>query len=72
MEIGQKIKAVRLKLHMSQTEFAQLFGVSFATVNRWENGRTTPNYRAQRTFEQLCKEKIRNAEGGEPGLAQRL
>ena len=51
MEIGQKIKAVRLKLHMSQTEFAQLFGVSFATVNRWENGRTTPNYRAQRTFE---------------------
>ena len=57
MEIGQKIKAVRLKLHMSQTEFAQLFGVSFATVNRWENGKTTPNYRAQRTFEQLCKEK---------------
>ena len=34
MEIGQKIKAVRLKLHMSQTEFAQLFGVSFATVNK--------------------------------------
>ena len=54
MEIGQKIKAVRLKLHMSQTEFAQLFSVSFATVNRGENGRTTPNYRAQRTF---CKEK---------------
>ncbi len=51
MEIGQKIKAVRLKLHMSQTEFAQLFSVSFATVNRGENGRTTPNYRAQRTFE---------------------
>ena len=51
MEIGQQIKAVRLKLHMSQTEFASLFGISFATVNRWENGKMTPNYRAQRTFE---------------------
>ena len=57
MEIGQKIKAVRLKLHMSQTEFARRCGVSLATVNRWENGRTMPNYRAQRAFEQLCKEK---------------
>lgn len=57
MGIGQKIKAVRLKLHMSQTEFAQLFGVSFATVNRWENGKTTPNYRAQRMFDELCREK---------------
>ena len=56
MEIGQKIKAVRLKLHMSQTEIAELFGVSFATVNRWENGKTIPNYRAQRTFDQLCKD----------------
>ena len=51
MEIGQQIKTVRLKLHMSQTEFASLFGISFATVNPWENGKTTPNYRAQRTFE---------------------
>lgn len=57
MEIGKQIKTVRLKLHMSQTEFASLLGVSFATVNRWENGKTMPNYRAQRSFEQLCKEK---------------
>ena len=57
MEIGKQIKAVRLKLHMSQTEFASLFGVSFATVNRWENGKTTPNYRSQRTFDELCKKK---------------
>ena len=57
MEIGQKIKAVRLKLHMSQTEFAELFDVSFATVNRWENGKTTPNYRARRVFDELCREK---------------
>lgn len=57
MTIGQQIKTVRLKLHMSQTEFAMLFGVSFATVNRWENGKTKPNYRALRALDQLCKEK---------------
>ena len=57
MEFSEQIKYVRLKLHMSQTEFAQLLGVSFTSVNRWENGKTTPNYRALRTFEQLCKDK---------------
>lgn len=57
MEFSEQIKYVRLKLHMSQTEFGQLLGVSFTTVNRWENRKTTPNYRALRTFEQLCKDK---------------
>ena len=57
MEIGQQIKAVRLKLHMSQTEIVALLRVSFATVNRWENGKTMPNYRARRMIEQICKEK---------------
>ena len=56
MEFGQQIKTVRLKLHMSQTEFAQLLGVSFTTINRCENGKTSPNYRALRAFEKLCKE----------------
>ena len=51
MEFGQQIKTVRLKLHMSQ-----LLGVSFTTINRWENGKTSPNYRALRAFEKLCKE----------------
>jgi len=56
MEIFVQIKNARLKLHMSQAEFAQLLGVSYITVNRWENGRTMPNYRALRKFEQICKE----------------
>lgn len=57
MEIGKRIKAIRLKLLMSQTEFASLLGVSFATVNRWENGKTEPSYRALRKLEEICKEK---------------
>lgn len=57
MEFSEQIKYVRLKLHMSQMEFGQLLGVSFTTVNRWENGKTTANYRTLRRFEQLCKDK---------------
>lgn len=57
MEFSQQIKIVRLKLHMSQTEFGKLLGVSFSTVNRWENGKSSPNYKALRNFEKLCKEK---------------
>lgn len=33
------IKKIRFYLNMSQTEFAEYMNVSFATVNRWENGR---------------------------------
>ena len=32
------IKQIRAHLTMSQTEFAQQLNVTFATVNRWENG----------------------------------
>ncbi|MFH1490465.1 MAG: helicase-related protein [Pseudomonadota bacterium] len=41
MESGE-IKALRLKMGQSQQEFAAVLGVSFATVNRWENGKAKP------------------------------
>ena len=36
------IRWLRTRLGLSQTELAQRLGVSYASVNRWENGRTTP------------------------------
>lgn len=42
---------------MSQTELAELLNISFATVNRWENGRAVPNKLAQSTLYELCKAK---------------
>jgi putative transcriptional regulator len=51
------VKDVRRQLGLSQEELAHELGVSFATVNRWENGRTVPSKLARRQFEQLCKEK---------------
>jgi len=50
------IKQIREHLDMSQTEFAERLNVTFATVNRWENGRAIPNKLAQSTLYEICKE----------------
>ena len=39
----QRIKDVREISELTQMQFAQRIGVSFATVNRWENRQTRPN-----------------------------
>ena len=36
------IKELREHLQLTQEVFSSILGVSFATVNRWENGKTTP------------------------------
>lgn len=51
------IKQIRTYLNMSQSEFAEQLNVTFATVNRWENGRAVPNKLAQSAMFDLCKEK---------------
>ena len=50
------IKNIREELNMSQTELAEKLNVTFATVNRWENGRTVPNKLAQTKLYEICKE----------------
>lgn len=50
------IKKIRLYMNMNQTEFAERLNVTFATVNRWENGRALPNKLAQDRIYDLCKE----------------
>jgi ribosome-binding protein aMBF1 (putative translation factor) len=51
------VKEVRRQLGLSQEELAHELGVSFATVNRWENGKTTPSKLARRQFEQFYQIK---------------
>lgn len=54
---SEQVKTVRVRLKLSQEELAHALGVSFATVNRWENGKTSPSKLAQRQFEQFCSDK---------------
>ncbi|MCC8014266.1 MAG: DUF3990 domain-containing protein [Eubacterium sp.] len=51
------IKQIRDYLKMNQTEFAEYLNVTFAAVNRWENGRAFPNKLAQSKIYDICKEK---------------
>ena len=50
------IKKIRIYLQMSQTELAEHLNVTFATVNRWENGKAAPNKLAQSGIYELCKQ----------------
>ncbi|MBU1707678.1 helix-turn-helix transcriptional regulator [bacterium] len=50
-----RIRELRTNLNMTQENFAHEIGVTFATVNRWENGRTTPNRVAQKVLQQMEK-----------------
>jgi DNA-binding transcriptional regulator YiaG len=41
-ELADLVRETRQRLELSQIKFAAKLGVSFQSVNRWENGRTKP------------------------------
>jgi transcriptional regulator with XRE-family HTH domain len=57
MTFAEKVKNVRAKILISQKELAKEIGVSFATVNRWENGKLEPTFLNEKRFEAFCKNK---------------
>lgn len=42
-DFPNRIKQIRVQLGLTQMRLAELIGVSFASVNRWENGQTKPS-----------------------------
>lgn len=52
---AETVKGVRQQLGLSQEELAHELGVSFSTINRWENSKTVPFKLARRQFEAFCK-----------------
>lgn len=48
------LKKLREKMLLTQEEFGKLIGVSFETVNRWENGKHVPTMRAKRKIAKLA------------------
>lgn len=53
MDWAECIKELRKKLLITQTELAKLLGVSFASVNRYENGIYEPTMRVKRKLKKL-------------------
>ncbi len=52
-----EIKDIRVKLGVSQEKLAQLIGVSFGTINRWERGISKPSNLAMEKIKELTKHK---------------
>ena len=55
MSFSKEIKTLRQECLLSQKAFAKRLDVSFATVNRWETGKTQPTYKALRTIKEYCE-----------------
>ena len=52
---GLSIRDMRLKLSMTQEEFAHALGITVSTVNRWENGHSEPSKLARATIARLAE-----------------
>jgi len=48
------VKEVRRQLALSQEDLARELGVSYATVNRWENGQSKPSKLARAQLDAFC------------------
>lgn len=54
MNYSKLIIALRAELNLTQQQLADKLNVSFATVNRWENGKRAPSKRYIYLLEELC------------------
>lgn len=59
------VKSIRTQLHKSQREFAQMIGVSVATLQNWEQGRRKPEGPARA----LLQVALHNPEAVQAALA---
>jgi putative transcriptional regulator len=52
------VKVIRNKLHLSQQEFADFFGVSIRTIQEWEQHRRSPTATARNFLKVIEREPI--------------
>lgn len=55
MNYKKLVKEIREKLIITQGDLAELLGVSFASINRWETGKHEPTIKTKRKIVELCK-----------------
>ena len=63
MKISIRMKAVRERLNLSQEALSRELGVSFATINRIEKGKTLPCYQTLESFDSFCQKHKKELEG---------
>jgi transcriptional regulator with XRE-family HTH domain len=55
MTFSEKVLELRMRLQITQVQLAELLGVSYSTVNRWEGGYYEATKLVRRRFDDLCK-----------------
>jgi len=54
-DMSTEVRRLRSKLGLTQEQFAARVGVTWSTVNRWENGRGRPSPLAMRRIQELVE-----------------
>ena len=67
-DYSHRIKNARGAQGLTQTQFAQLLGVSYASVNRWENGQSRPNNLAWSRILEIENSTAHDATVDAPGI----
>ncbi|MEG1882080.1 MAG: helix-turn-helix transcriptional regulator [Clostridia bacterium] len=57
MSFSEDVKTARTQLKLSQMAFAKELNICFSSLNRWENGKTTPHPLVKEVFYSYCKRK---------------
>ncbi|MFB2892874.1 helix-turn-helix domain-containing protein [Aerosakkonemataceae cyanobacterium BLCC-F50] len=63
--IGNLVRELRQAMNLSQEKFAEHLGMTFPTINRWENGHSKPSPLALKQIDILlqqsgdCGERLR-------------
>lgn len=54
--IGNLIRELRQSMNLSQVKFADAIGMTFPSINRWENGHAIPSPLALQQIDTLLKQ----------------
>jgi putative transcriptional regulator len=68
VNIPRFVREIRKRTGLTQEKFAAKLGVTFPTINRWENGRARPSPLAMQKIEEL----LREMGAGGNGLLKRI
>mgnify|MGYP006281679227 CR=1 FL=1 len=69
-QYSEQIKGLRAKFGLTQVALAERLGVSFPTVNRWENGKSRPSQLSWQAIVNLSREGAYAEEENAPGAGE--
>ena len=58
MTFSEVLKDIRAQQHYTQEKLARELNVSFSTINRWENNKTTPSELAKMHIIEYCNKNM--------------